>query len=173
MTLEEVNLLKKAILDANEIYIKELLKNAKFNKDEKAVIVGRGTSSGVKVKIKDIEYDNVDTIGSVSYSAGDIVNVCIPNNNYNNMYIIGNSNSNTSYIVSKNTVYQYIESFIKEENINNLNTTNKTILGAINEINNKEQNIKITPILTEGVEIAEIKIGERTIKLYAPAPTDF
>ena len=37
MTLEEVNLLKKAILDANEIYIKELLKNAKFNKDEKAV----------------------------------------------------------------------------------------------------------------------------------------
>lgn len=169
MTLEEVNLLKKAILDANEIYIKELLKNAKFNKDEKAVIVGRGTSSGVKVKIKDVEYDNVDTIGSVSYSAGDIVNVCIPNNNYNNMYIIGNSN--TSYIVSKNTVYKYIESFIKEENINNLNTTNKTILGAINEINNKEQNIKITPILTEGVEIAEIKIGGKTIKLYAPTPT--
>ena len=171
MTLEEVNLLKKAILDANEIYIKELLKNAKFNKDEKAVIVGRGTSSGVKVKIKDIEYDNVDTIGRVSYSAGDIVNICIPNNNYNNMYIIGNSN--TSYIVNENTVYQYIENFIKEENINNLNTTNKTSLGAINEINNKEQNIKITPILTEGVEIAEIKIGERTIKLYAPTPTDF
>ena len=87
------------------------------------------------------------------------------------MYIIGNSN--TSYIVNENTVYQYIENFIKEENINNLNTTNKTILGAINEINNKEQNIKITPILTEGVEIAEIKIGERTIKLYAPTPTDF
>lgn len=97
MNNEEVELWKNAILDCTETYVDTVVKNLPFNKSAIGIVVGNGTNKGNKIKLgmsngQDIIYDNILSLNNVRYNPNDIVYVNIPNGQYNNMIILGQSN---------------------------------------------------------------------------------
>lgn len=52
-------------------------------------VIKASTPTGYTVTIGNIDYPNVPTLSSTSHSINDTVKVMIPNNQYNNMFILG------------------------------------------------------------------------------------
>ena len=73
-------------LSANIIEaVKNLIKKAEYDQSYKAKITE--VVSGKKVKILLNGHTHAATTG-ISYEVGDIVWVCVPRNNWNNLYIV-------------------------------------------------------------------------------------
>lgn len=79
MTNEEVDLIKKAILDSTEAYVDARFENLPFVKTEVGVIEGKGTTKGNKVRVRKVVsssgtvikegalYDNIMSVGNIDY----------------------------------------------------------------------------------------------------------
>lgn len=89
MTTEELDLMKKSILDSIESYVGTRLDKLAFVKTEIGIISGVGTKKGNKVTIKGIEYDDVKSIGNIIFPNDCVVFIIVPNAQYNNMFILG------------------------------------------------------------------------------------
>lgn len=91
MTLEEIQILKKSILDGVEIYVKQMLNKATFNKIETGVVISSDGDNGYVVKIKNKTYSDIKALGNnkIGYTSNDIVVLCVPNNQYSQMFILG------------------------------------------------------------------------------------
>lgn len=69
-------------------YVDKKIENITCDKTVFGVIISENTANNTyKIKIKNVEYDNVQTIGG-SCSVNEVVRVLIPMNNYNNMVIL-------------------------------------------------------------------------------------
>ena len=89
MNKEELEAYNSLINGVNSA-INMAVKNANYNKIKRGLIISDGTIEGHKVKIGTQLYDNVPYLNSVS--TGDTCIVVIPNNNANDMFILGKLN---------------------------------------------------------------------------------
>lgn len=91
MTLEEIQILKQSMLDGIEVYVKRMINVATFNKIETGSIISSDGDNGYTVKIKDKNYSGIKALGNqkMGYTTDDIVVLCIPNNQYSQMFILG------------------------------------------------------------------------------------
>ena len=69
-------------------YVDSAVDNASSTHIYTGLIIA-STADGYTVRVGNTEYTNVGTLSETSHVANDTVKVCIPNNQYNNMFILG------------------------------------------------------------------------------------
>lgn len=89
MTQNEMNMIKKAILDAVETFCNARIKQATFVQTEIGVVQGQGTQKGNIVTVKGATYDNILSVGNIIFPQGCVVQLFIPNAQYSNAFILG------------------------------------------------------------------------------------
>ena len=77
----------KAIAEGNKYAIKEMLKNSFFDKTFNAIVEGKNEDYTYTIKLNEKTYENVPSL--VNVEINDIVKICIPQNNYNQLFISG------------------------------------------------------------------------------------
>lgn len=69
--------------------IKGLISKANFDKTETAIILEVKAGNFYKIKFNNIVYDNIRTLSGNTFTVNETVKVLIPQNNYNQMFILG------------------------------------------------------------------------------------
>ena len=89
MNKEELEAYNSLINGVNSA-ISMAIDNANYNKIKRGFVLSSGTTEGFKVKIGTQTYDNLPYLNSVS--TNDTCIVVVPNNNTNDMFILGKLN---------------------------------------------------------------------------------
>ena len=69
-------------------YVDSAISNAPYTIIQTGLIIA-STADGYTVRVGNTEYTNVGTLSETSHADNDTVKVCIPNNQYSNMFILG------------------------------------------------------------------------------------
>ena len=80
-------------------YIDIKMQKVPYVKTDNAVVVSAGTSFGNKIRVRDVIYDNVKSVGNIVYPEASVVYVIAPNGQYNNMFILGQLSDTPANIV--------------------------------------------------------------------------
>lgn len=91
--------LVESIIDSIDYIVKERLKNAPFDKTRTGRITRSLGNNRYMVKIDNTEYE-VTSISDETFSKNHIVKVLVPENQYNNMFILPSSSSGSSPITT-------------------------------------------------------------------------
>lgn len=68
-------------------YVENKISNLDYDKTVSGIIINTSENNTYTIKIKNIEYNNIPTIGG-SCAVNEVVRVLIPMSNYNNMIIL-------------------------------------------------------------------------------------
>ena len=91
LTRNEINTIKKAVKEAIEVYVDIKIANAQYVFTEIATVTAEhwdDLSNDIEVKGK-ATYTHVISVGKIVYPVGSVVYCFVPNNQYNNMFILG------------------------------------------------------------------------------------
>ena len=91
LSRNEINTIKKAVKEAIEVYVDIKIANAQYAFTEIATVTKENwddLSNDIKVKGK-ATYTHVISVGKIVYPVGSVVYCFVPNNQYNNMFILG------------------------------------------------------------------------------------
>lgn len=91
LSRNEINTIKKAVKEAIEVYVDIKIANAQYAFTEIATVTKENwndLSNDIEVKGK-ATYTHVISVGKIVYPVGSVVYCFVPNNQYNNMFILG------------------------------------------------------------------------------------
>lgn len=84
----EASRLNEQIIKAIRTIAEQAINKAGFDKTRNGQILKQNKNNTYKVKIDGIDYDNIPSYGDQTFIKGDVVKICIPNNQPSQMYII-------------------------------------------------------------------------------------